>query len=251
MWNDVVDLRDFYATSLGQVAQRLMRQRLRQLWPNVRGMNVLGLGYATPYLRPFIDEAARVVAAMPAAQGVLHWPRAGSNAVTLTDESELPLPDRLFDRVLLVHTLECAEQVRPMLREVWRVLADGGRVIIVVPNRTGLWAQLERTPFAQGRPFSAGQLNRVLRANMFTPLQERFALYVPPTRSRMILRAAPAFERIGARLLPRLAGVVVAEAAKQLYAGSPEASAEPARAVRARLRIAASRGGVERNTPTD
>ena len=250
MWNDVVDLRDFYATSLGQAAQRLMRQRLRQFWPNARGMNVLGLGYATPYLRPFMDEAERVVAVMPAAQGVLHWPREGRNAVALAEETELPLPDRLFDRVLLVHTLECAEQVRPLLREIWRVMADGGRLVVIVPNRSGLWAQLERTPFAQGRPYSMGQLNRVLRANMFTPMQESFALYVPPVRSRMILRAAPAIERIGARLLPRLAGVVMIEAGKQLSAASSEAPAEPVR-VRPRLRVAASRGGVERITPTE
>jgi SAM-dependent methyltransferase len=236
MWNDVVDLRDFYGQSLGQVAQRLIRQRLRTLWPNLRGHSLLGLGYATPYLRPFMDEAERVIAVMPAAQGVLHWPQNEKNLVTLADETALPLPDRSMDRVLLVHALECGEQIRPMLREAWRVLADGGRLMVIAPNRTGLWAQLERSPFAMGHPYSAGQLGRLLRATMFTPMQEARALYVPPVRSRMILRAAPAIERLGQRLLPRFAGVVMVEAAKQLYAGT--GLREPAKApARAKLRV--------------
>lgn len=236
MWNDIVDLRDFYGRSLGQAAQRLIRQRLRQMWPSLRGQSLLGLGYATPYLRPFMDEAERVVAMMPAPQGVMHWPPNEPNLVALADETALPLPDRSMDRVLLVHALECGEQVRPMLREAWRVLADGGRLMVIAPNRAGLWAQLERSPFAVGHPYSAGQLGRLLRATMFTPTQEGRALYVPPVRSRMVLRAAPAIERIGRRLLPRFAGVVMIEASKQLYAGT--AIRAPVKVpARARLRV--------------
>ncbi|MDA1311018.1 MAG: methyltransferase domain-containing protein, partial [Proteobacteria bacterium] len=144
MYNDAVDLWDFYGTSLGQVARRLIRRRIRGVWPNVSGMTVLGLGYATPYLRPFRDEAERVFALMPAQQGVLHWPREGRNLVALSDESELPLQDVSVDRVLLVHGMECSEQLRPMLHEIWRVLTGNGRLLVVVPNRRGLWARFER-----------------------------------------------------------------------------------------------------------
>lgn len=241
MWNDIVDLRNFYERSLGQVTQRLIRQRLRLLWPAVRGDNVLGLGYATPFLRPFMEEAERVIAMMPAGQGVLRWPGphrtdGKRNRVALVDEAALPLPDHSMDRVLLVHALECTEQMRPMLREIWRVLADGGRLIVIAPNRTGLWAQLERTPFATGHTYSAGQLGRLLRDTMFTPMQETRALYVPPVNSRMVLRAAPAIERLGQRWLPRLAGVVMVEASKQLYAATGLIPATP-KPVRAKLRV--------------
>src|SRR5690349_5000637 len=136
MFNDIVDLRDFYGESLGQVTQRLLRARLREHWPDVRGLRVAGLGYAVPFLRPFIDEADRVIALMPAQQGVLRWPRDGGNLAALVDEDDLPLADRSIDRMILVHALECAEQVRPFLREVWRVMADGGRLLVVAPNRT-------------------------------------------------------------------------------------------------------------------
>ena len=124
MWSDVLDLNDFYRSSTGQMAVRLLRSRLREVWPNVRGETVLGLGYATPFLRPFMEEAARTLAFMPAQQGVTRWPREGRNLTALVDENDLPLPDRSVDRVLLVHAVECSEQLRPFLREIWRVMAD-------------------------------------------------------------------------------------------------------------------------------
>jgi SAM-dependent methyltransferase len=218
MYNDAVDLWDFYGTNLGKVARRLIRRRIRAIWPNAGGMTVLGLGYATPYLRPFRDEAERVFALMPAQQGVLHWPREGRNLVALADEGELPLPDVSVDRVLLVHGLECSEQLRPLLHEIWRVLTGNGRLLVVVPNRSGLWARLERTPFGHGHPYSSSQLSRLLRENMFTPTLTTRALYVPPYPWRVVQRSAYGIEDIGARWFKQLGGVVIIEASKQIYA---------------------------------
>lgn len=221
MWTDVVDLRDFYQGRLGQTARRMIRRRVRELWPDVTALRVLGLGFATPYLSCFRDEAERVLAVMPASQGVLPWPRDEANLVALADEMDLPFPDRSIDRLLIVHALESCEQVRGLMREVWRVLSDGGRLMVVVPNRRGIWARLEATPFGCGRPYTTGQLSRLLRDSMFTPLQSRTALFLPPTGWRVLLRSAPAWESIGPRLFPLLAGVVIMEAGKQIYAGTP------------------------------
>ena len=158
MWTDVVDLNEFYQSRLGQVARRLIRRRMREIWPDVRGMTVLGMGYATPYLRPYRDEAERVIAAMPAQQGVIHWPEDGPGQVALTEETELPLPDLSVDRLLLVHAVENSENLRAMMREAWRVLAEGGRLLVVVPNRRGIWARFEqRSPFGHGHPYSQRQ----------------------------------------------------------------------------------------------
>ena len=132
MWQDVSYLRRFYATPLGHIARRLIRSRLRELWPETAGQRVLAIGYGTPYMRPFQESAERTVAVMPALQGVTHWPSGGPGLVTLSEEDALPFPDNAFDRVLLVHAVESSEQLRRMLREVWRVLAgeghDGGGV---------------------------------------------------------------------------------------------------------------------------
>ena len=228
MRSDVVDLRDFYATSLGQAARRIVRQRLRDMWPDVRGMTVVGLGYVTPFLAPFRAEAARAIAAMPASQGVLHWPQEGPGLTTLVEEIEFPFADLSVDRLLLVHALETADLVRPLMREAWRVLTGDGRLLIVVPNRRGLWARFEHTPFGHGRPYSQGQLNRLLRECMFTPTRTETALYLPPVSWRVAPAAAPAWERLGRWGLSAFAGVVMMEAAKQIYAAHP-LSAQPAR----------------------
>lgn len=222
MFVDVVDLRDFYQSRLGQVARRQLRARIRKVWPDVTGMRVLGVGYATPYLRPFLGEAERVFALMPASQGVLAWPAGEKNLVALADEGELPLQDYSIDRVLLMHGLEFSERSRALLTEVWRVLAGGGRLLVLVPNRRSLWAVNSGTPFGQGSPYSSAQLARLLRDAQFTPERGDAALFVPPVRSRMILRSAGGLERIGARWFNRFGGVVMIEATKQLYRPASE-----------------------------
>ncbi len=167
-----------------------------------------------------MTETERVLAVMPAAQGVMHWPPEGPGLVALAEETDLPLPDRSVDRVLVVHCLESTENLRGMMREIWRVLADGGRVLMIAANRRSLWARLERTPFGQGRPYTPAQLTRLLRDTMFMPMQTQAALFMPPFRSRVVLRSGPAWEKLGERFFPRFAGVVLVEATKQLYAGT-------------------------------
>lgn len=219
MWQDVSYLRQFYRSPLGHVAQRLVRGRIRDMWPVVDGQRLLAVGYGTPYLRPFIDSAERAVAVMPDLQGVTRWPVGEPGLVTLSEEDSLPFPDNAFDRILLVHAVESSERLRRMLREIWRVLAGEGRIIVVAPNRRGVWARLERTPFGHGNPYSQRQLDRLLRDNLFVPVRSDFALYAPPSRRRYMLALAPALERLGARWALPFGGVVLAEAEKQVYSG--------------------------------
>jgi SAM-dependent methyltransferase len=229
MSNDVVDLRSFYAQSLGVAARRFIGRGIRTRFADVRGMSVAGIGYAPPYLGLFREEAERCLAFMPAVQGVLKWPSDRPSLVALVDELELPLPDSAVDRVLLVHALEMAHDPGALLREVWRVLAAGGRLLAVVPNRRGLWARMDTTPFGHGRPYSRAQINQLLRDTWFTPIGWSEALYVPPIPRRWFLRSAVAWERTGATLSAPFAGVHIVEATKQVY------RAIPARRERARL----------------
>lgn len=241
MWTDVVDQNEFYHSPLGHVAQRMIRRRIRQLWPDVRGMRMLGLGYAIPYLTSFRGEAERVLAAMPAQQGVMHWPRHEPGLVTLVDEAELPFADLSIDRMLLVHAVEQTETQRGMMREAWRVLSEGGRLMIVVPNRRGIWARLERTPFGHGQPYTNRQIRRLLQDNLFLPVDTARALYVPPSQWRLSLSSSPAIERLGDRFFPQFSGVLLVEAIKQIYAAAP-----PAKAARVRRRYVVLPDGAAR-----
>ncbi len=221
MFTDVIDLDEFYRSPLGHVARRTIRRRIRALWPDVHGLVVMGLGHATPYLMPFRQEAERVFAIAPAAQGVIPWPPGGPGKVALAYESELPLPDLSIDRLLMVHAVESSEQLRAMMREAWRVLKGNGRMLLVVPNRAGIWSRSERTPFGHGHPYSNGQIRRLLRDSMFTPGETTRALYLPPINRRLVLKSAPALERLGGSLFQTVAGVLLVEATKQVYAATP------------------------------
>ena len=217
---DVVDLREFYHSDLGAVAARLIGRQLRGFAPAAPQQTVMGLGYGTPYLAGIAPPTTLGISFMLAQQGVTHWPVGALNRAALVDPSDLPLLESTVDLALLVHGLEFADTPLDMLQEVWRVMAPQGRLLLVVPNRRGLWAASEATPFGHGQPFSRGQLTDLLKQSKYAITQWRSALYLPPLKNPAFLKAAPAFELVVERALPRLSGVTIVEAMKQVYAFS-------------------------------
>jgi SAM-dependent methyltransferase len=207
----------------------MINRGIRERWPNAEGQRVLGVGYPTPYLGLFREDAERCIAFMPAAQGVLKWPTGRPALASLVDEFSLPLPDAAVDRILLVHALEMSDDPAALLREVWRVLSPSGRVIAVIPNRRGVWTRSDNTPFGHGRPYSRSQITDLLRQTWFTPTGWGEALFMPPYAGRWVLKSAQMWERAGAALALPFAGVHIVEATKQVY------RAIPAKRERARL----------------
>lgn len=214
---DVVDLRAFYASATGRAAGQIIGRAAVSLWPSARGMRVLGIGYATPYLPLVSAGAERIAAFMPAAQGVVNWPATGLSASALVDAAMLPLPDAAYDRVLLVHCLEQADSPADVLSEVWRILSPGGRLMVIAPNRRGAWARVDSTPFGHGQPWSRTQLRNLLREALFSPEHWLDTLYMPPFRDRLMLRSAAGWEKVCGSLGLPFAGVHVVEAGKQLH----------------------------------
>ena len=215
---DAASLRDFYRTPLGQTVRRQLASRIRARWKKVDGLSIFGAGFASPYLGSFRAEALRLGCLMPARQGALVWPQASRCHSVLVEEQHWPLPDNSVDRLLAVHCLEGAARTAGVLREMWRVLAPDGRLILIVPNRRGVWSRIDTTPFGHGLPFSRAQLETQLTDALFTPLDWSQALYFPPFDRRMLLKMAPALERSVARLSPGGGGVIIVEARKELMA---------------------------------
>jgi SAM-dependent methyltransferase len=211
----------FYATPRGAAAVAVLSDRLRAFWPELRGMAVLGLGFAEPYLPLWQDTAYRCVAAVTAGLS----PATGPHGCVVEDD-RLPFPDLCFDRILLMHAVDAAGDARRLLREVWRVLKDDGRILVVAPNRNGVWAHLDSTPFGYGHPYSPRQLATLLAASMFRAERRDVALFVPPTNWRFLLRSWPVWEQVGHAMVPNLSGVTLTEAVKDAYAALPLAAVQ-------------------------
>lgn len=227
MQYDAADLRDFYKGPLGLVVRRALHNRIAAHWPGRLTGTMLGLGFATPFLGRYRRDVTRLGALMPAAQGALVWPSGGPIRSVLVEEDQLPIPDNCVDRLLAVHCLEMSERVQPLLREMWRVLAPEGRLLLIVPNRRGVWARLDSTPFGQGRPYSRSQLETLLVESLFTPVAWSGALYFPPFDRQLLRRSAPALERAGLRLSGAFAGVTLVEAKKEVMAPTGLVRATP------------------------
>jgi len=228
MRRDVLELRQFYASDLGRAVRLMVERKLLEAWDDAHGLDLLAVGYATPFVGPFRASARRVVAAMPAQQGVEVWPADGRNLAALTPENSLPFTNALFDRILVVHGLEESDDPVGFLREVWRVLAPSGRAIVTVAARNGLWANTEQTPFGHGRPYSRSQLGELLRQAELEPSGWTRALYVPPVG--WMARWAEGFEQVGSRLWPGFAGLLLMEAVKQTFAVKPKGARVAVRA---------------------
>lgn len=214
---DVSAFRSFYKSPLGQMTQRLLSNAISNHLPERPGLEIMGLGFATPYLRHHLGTATRVLSFMPAAQGVTHWPGEGPYLSTLIDDAELPLPDQSMDIILAVHSFEMTDSLGYSLQEIWRVLKANGRLIAIVPNRRGLWVRFDNTPFGHGRPFSRSQLTGILQDTLLTPEAWSEALFVPPVAARPIMRSAAVIDRVGRSTIGVMSGALVVEASKKLF----------------------------------
>ena len=151
-------------------------------------------------------------------RGLFRGPKEEINNSALTEETCLPFPDRSFDYIIVCHALEHSARPQPFMRELWRILADNGRITVIVPNRQGIWTFFDRTPFGLGHPYSSAQLSHLMNETLFTSVSLYPALFFPPFSSRIPLAWAQSAENIGSHWFPQFSGVLIIEACKKIYA---------------------------------
>ncbi|MEO0464990.1 MAG: methyltransferase domain-containing protein [Pseudomonadota bacterium] len=218
MRQDSITIERFYNGRLGVAAGRVLSGRIVDLWQDLTGLSLLGLGHPFPALDPFTAQAKRTVAALGEDAGQVRWDAADrGNCVVVSPESRLPFTDGVFDRAILLHAMEDAASPRALCRELWRVMAPEGRIVVAAANRRGLWARAERTPFGHGRPWTLRQLSSLLGDSLFQVTASTHALYMPPINVSVITGGADGWERAGRMVMPGLGGVVLVEAVKRLY----------------------------------
>jgi len=216
MFEDAGLLRDYYQTRQGRHVAMRLRRSVAPFWSEAPNACNAAIGYAPPVLRA--EDQFRTLAFLPKRLGPLRWPRKTPARTTLVDSRALPIQNVQLDRLLLIHALEFDPNPSRLLDECWRVLDGSGRVMVMVPNRNGLWARAEKTPFGHGRPYSRGQLRHLLQEHGFTPVESWTILFTPPTALGLFLRFGPQIERLGRNWSPAIGGVLVIEAEKNLYA---------------------------------
>jgi len=223
----IIDYRQFYSSPLG----RRVKQALHaHIGGSHAGQRIVGIGYAIPLLRALEREKpAALVALMPADQGAIYWPVHAENRSVLADELLPPFAVNSLHRVVMLHVFEHVAEPVDLLKIYWQMLLPGGRLLLVVPNRRGLWASFGGTPFVRGTPYRLAQLRALLNEAGFTLREAKTALFAPPSSHPFWLRLWGSMEILGRLFAPNLGGVVVIEAEKQIYAGlaQPLAAARP------------------------
>lgn len=217
---DVIDLRDFYSSLLGRIVTRHVGEALAAVMPAGPCGRVVGMGFATPYLEAYAERAERLMAFMPAPQGVIDWPSDVPSKTALVEESRLPLSNASVDLVILVHALEMSSRPVDLMDEVRRILSPRGRLVAVVPNRQGPWARSDISPFGFGRPYSRGQLRAAFAEAAFETEAWATALHMPPIARRPVLRLAGTIEKIGRVCWPAFSGVTCVRASKSTVQGA-------------------------------
>lgn len=225
-------LRRFYDSPLGRAAARSIEIGLSRVWRTRPNERLLGLGYTLPWLGTLGADAERTLAAMPFEQSAQHWPSKAPSRVAIVDEEELPFADSSVDRVLAVHLLEHSEQPVETLREIHRVLAANGRLVVVVPHRRGVWARFETSPFGAGRPWSRSQLEQAMTTSGFRIADLNDALLFPPLPQRALAPLYAPTDWVGRKALSAFSGAIIAVGAKG------EATGVPAEARRRRRPVA-------------
>ena len=233
MASKIIALRQFYSSPLGRKVKQRLRAITMDSWHAETNGVVAGFGYATPLLRVLEHVGGKLqtlVALMPAAQGAMYWPVHADNRSVLGDALMPPFAPSSIHRAIVLHALEHEAKPEELLSVLWELLVPGGRLLIVVPNRKGVWARRSVTPFATGTPYSMVEIRRLLDAAKFTIRRANTALIAPPSHHPLWIKLFTFIEWLGSWSIPGAGGVLVLEAEKQIYAGIGEratASAAP------------------------
>ena len=219
---DVIELKEFYSgTELGRTTKQLINRVLGTKINSGSGSLTIGFGYACPFLEDEIkiSQNKDFLLLMPSEQGVVSCPEEPKSVSALVDEVSWPINTSSADIILISHGLEVSDNQDLLLQEVLRVLKDSGKLIILVPNRTGFWARSDSTPFGYGKPYSISQLTDLLRKNQFQVDSITPSLYGFPAKKGYWLKSLLLWEKLGTKLNSFfLGGLLVVEARKDVYA---------------------------------
>ncbi|MCY3674923.1 MAG: methyltransferase domain-containing protein [Paracoccaceae bacterium] len=204
---DVTHFNHFYFhTELGSFVNETLIAETNEIWPDKVSGSVLGYGFALPLLGQFLGKDSRIINLMPESLECQKWPAGKPNMSVHTLESNWPLPTASIERAILLHGLEFCENESAMLSECWRVLVPEGLMLIIVPNKSGVWSMNSSTPYGWGRSYSYGQLEKILSRHKLQLEHHSMALMVPPSNDGSLRIMAKTIEKTGKKLHQKVVG---------------------------------------------
>ncbi len=222
------DFKDFYRSGAGKKALKILCENLDADFSNNSNQSILGYGFTIPHLERLISRPQTAIN---------YFPIFGENPMPdllglgqsakpdiIGEAQFLPFKDAQFDKILCVHSLEESDSPKQILRELWRVLAPEGRLIIILPNRRGAWARSDKTPFGHGRPFTRSQLMKLLSDTMFNVNCAKRVLFTPPLFCGAHDSISDGFEKIGPKLFPTFGGLLYFELSKRQFIEPPKSA---------------------------
>jgi ubiquinone/menaquinone biosynthesis C-methylase UbiE len=221
----------WYATPLGHLVDRVEKEALFALLPELRGRRVLEVGCGTGNISLELARRGAHVTGVDLSFPMLALARRKARGEGLAlgfiraAAGSLPLGDAGFDGVMSILALDFIPDRAGALQEMVRVLRPGGFLAVALLNRYSLWtakrtlrAWLKPSLWREASFTSPGELRRLLAGHPdLEAVRTDQAVYFPPWSSPHLLPYYPELERLGRRLRLPWGAFLVAVARKRPF----------------------------------
>ena len=216
---------DWYGTAEGRVADRIERDAVyAYLEPRAR-MKLLDVGCGTGQYSLDLAGMGLEITGVDISPAMLEKARAKAAAAGLkarfmeADALHLPFDDESFDRVLAVTALEFVPDFPAVLREAFRVLKTGGRLVLGLIGRDSAWWRryAEKARQDPGSTFNYARFYTLDELLALMPGQEvrgKAVLFVPPDFDFSLVEEAMAMEAAAVRAGRKDGGFICAVSVK-------------------------------------
>jgi len=155
------------------------------------GMNVLDIGCGTGNYSLVLAQKGLKVTGIDISPQMLAQARAKAEKENLAikfiiaDAMALPFPNNFFDRVLAVSSVEFLPDLGAALNEAYRVLKQGGRLVVGTIGRNSAWGRYytekarrdSKSVYRQARFYTLQELKNAMPGK---DARARTVLFVPP-----------------------------------------------------------------------